>query len=421
VANHRAGYHFKILSNPEFLSAGTAVKDLMYPDRVLIGCSPTPSGHRAAGALAGIYGGWVPQDRIIRMNVWSSELSKLVANSMLAQRISSINSISAIYEKTDAEIDEVATAVGCDPRIGNGFLKAGIGFGGSCFKKDIFSLIYLATSLGLEEVSEYWHQVIKMNDHQRERFCQRVVQCLNNTLTGKKITFLGYAFKANTSDTRGSLTLEIIKTLLNENPAEIAIFDSCCDTTNIREELKAVPLSSLDGPKEEDRCRLRVYSNVYEACTGSSVVLITTEYEYFGNSAVSSPGYEGEKYPDPRPFAGPRVTEMDILALHNFLLQSSSISAHGRGKADPLQRFRDEPSCPDGCTECEPVGPRGHSMSDLSSEFCGSKGSVDWPRIINSMKIPKWLFDGKGIIDPKEMAELNIRVESIGRQSRFWV
>jgi UDPglucose 6-dehydrogenase len=191
LAVHRPGVHFEILSNPEFLAAGTAVNDLLYPDRILIGSAPTPSGKKAAEALVEVYAAWVPRERILTTNVWSSELAKLVANSMLAQRISSINSISAVCEQTGADVDEVAKAIGVDPRIGNKFLVAGIGFGGSCFKKDVLNLVYLADTMGLPEVGEYWRQVVKMNEYARDRFTNRVIKCLNNTLVGKKVTILG--------------------------------------------------------------------------------------------------------------------------------------------------------------------------------------------------------------------------------------
>ncbi|KAI0394157.1 nucleotide sugar dehydrogenase [Xylariaceae sp. FL0594] len=405
LTDYRLGQLFDIVSNPEFLSAGTAVKDLMDPDRVLIGCSPTPAGHRAASTLADLYAGyngsWVSPDRIMRTNVWSSELSKLVTNSMLAQRISSINSISAIYEKTDAEIEEVATAIGCDSRIGDRFLKAGIGFGGSCFKKDILSLIYLAQSLGLEEVAEYWQQVIKMNDYQRARFAGRVVQCLNNTLTGKKITFLGYAFKGDTSDTRGSPTLEVIKTLQDEDPAEIAIFDPYCDNVDIQKELEALCIQGRGCLTEKGTCHLSVYSNVYEACRQSSALLITTEHECFVNSVRPFRANGGEEYSDTRPCLSPWPTRLKVLEAL-------------------VQRACDEPSCADGCAECKHIESRGDTRAELSSGSRGLEDVEDWRRMIDSMAKPRWLFDGRGIIDPKEMAKLNIRVESIGRRSLRW-
>ncbi|KAI1078001.1 nucleotide sugar dehydrogenase [Whalleya microplaca] len=415
MAVQRPGVHFEILSNPEFLAAGTAMKDLMYPDRVLIGSATTPSGRRAAEALVGVYAAWVPRSRIITTNVWSSELSKLVANSMLAQRISSINSISAICEKTGAKIDEVAMSIGCDPRIGDKFLKAGIGFGGSCFKKDILSLVYLAESLGLEEVGEYWQQVIKMNEYQRDRFSMRVIKCLNNTLVSKKVTLLGYAFKANTSDTRESPALGIIKTLLEESPRELAIFDPCCNPEMVRQEIKSL---IKDQPAlKEDGGPIEVYSDAYMACDSSDAILITTECNEFRNTPDSIASRHqaallSAARLDPRPFAQAGPTETDILCLHKYLLRSELASTHP--DEDPLQRYRPEPSCEDDCPDCSLIKTSGYSTAGNSSEF-SQKEKLDWSRISYRMIKPKWLFDGKGIIDVREMSKLGIRVESIGQ------
>jgi UDPglucose 6-dehydrogenase len=204
----------------------------------LIGSSRTEAGLAAAATLEDVYSAWVPRSRIVTVNLWSSELSKLVANSMLAQRISSINTISAICERTGADIDEIAKAIGLDPRLGPKFLKAGLGFGGSCFKKDILLLVYLAETLNLEEVAEYWRQVITINEFQRNRFVKRVVSNLHGTLIGKKISILGYAFKKDTSDTRESPTVEVVKSLLADNPAEIAIFDPRCNPEDVKDEIK---------------------------------------------------------------------------------------------------------------------------------------------------------------------------------------
>ncbi|KAI0438623.1 nucleotide sugar dehydrogenase [Xylaria telfairii] len=410
MAVHRPGVHFQILSNPEFLAAGTAVQNLLYPDRVIIGSSATISGRHAASALADVYAAWVPRSRIITMNVWSSELSKLVANAMLAQRISSINSISAICEETGADIDEVATAIGTDPRIGDKFLKAGIGFGGSCFKKDVLSLAYLADSLALGHVGEYWRQVIRINEYQRDRFSRRVVRCLNHTLTGKKITFLGFAFKANTSDLRESPTLDMIKTLLDEKPGEVAIFDPCCNPAAVRHEIKMAFRNQ--HVEDKDRSSVVVYSNIYEACHESNAVLITTECDEFKNTrpqAIPLLGCKPREDIDPRPFAQREPTEMEILALHEFLLHSSRPLG-----GDPLQRYEEEPSCSENCPECEPVKPGWESAGGYHTE-----GNVDWHKIAYHMKKPKWVFDGKGIIDAGRMAALGIHVESIGRQGIY--
>ena len=194
------------------------------PDRVLIGGKDTDSGQKAVQAIVDIYANWVPRERIITTNLWSSELSKLVANAFLAQRISSINAISALCERTEADVDEVAHAIGLDSRIGPKFLRAGVGFGGSCFQKDILNLVYLCDYYGLHEVAEYWEQVIKMNDHQQNRFVSNMVSSMFNTVAGKRIAIFGVAFKANTSDTRESPALAICRALLEER-AEIVITD----------------------------------------------------------------------------------------------------------------------------------------------------------------------------------------------------
>ncbi|KAI0007659.1 nucleotide sugar dehydrogenase [Xylariaceae sp. FL0662B] len=415
MAVHRPGVRFEILSNPEFLAAGTAMKDLMHPDRVLVGSATTTSGRRAAEALARVYAAWVPRSRIVTTNVWSSELAKLVANSMLAQRISSINSISAICEKTGANVDEVATSIGCDPRIGDKFLKAGIGFGGSCFKKDILSLVYLAESLGLEEVGEYWRQVVKINEYQRDRFSRRVITCLNNTLVSKKVTLLGYAFKANTSDTRESPALEIIKTLLEESPREIAIFDPCCNPVVIRAEIKS--LVKDQHALKEDGGPIEVYASAYAACDGSNAVLITTDCDEFRNAEESITSGHGAALPsaerlDPPPFVQAEPTETDILSLHKYHLRSDPASTHPDG--DPLQRYKPEPSCENDCPDCCLIKTSGYSTAGNSGEF-RQKEKLDWSKISYHMSKPKWLFDGKGIIDTKEMNNVGIRAESVGR------
>ncbi|KAI1824034.1 nucleotide sugar dehydrogenase [Xylaria intraflava] len=415
MAARRPGEHFEILSNPEFLAAGTAVQDLIHPDRILIGSRRTIFGYRAALALAKVYAGWVPRARILTTNVWSSELSKLVANAMLAQRISSINSISAICEKTGADVDEVAVSIGRDPRIGGKFLRAGIGFGGSCFKKDVMSLAYLAESLGLGEVSEYWRQVVKLNEYQRERFTQRVIRCLNNTLVGKKLTVLGYAFKANTSDVRESLSLDIIRAFLVEKPREIAVFDPYCNPSVIKREigtlLRDQPVLSEDGGP------IMVYSDVYEACMDSNAILITTDCDEFKNAKSPVPSFPALESNDcfvPRLPSQHELTEMDSPSLQTFLPFREPFGL-GSGASSPFRRYRDEPSCAEDCPECALVETDGYQIvGDV--EKSGARERVDWQRICYNMKKPKWLFDGKGVIDLKEMGALDIHVESVGRQ-----
>ncbi|PON27568.1 UDPglucose 6-dehydrogenase, partial [Trichoderma gamsii] len=423
LAMHRPGVHFEILSNPEFLAAGTAVNDLLYPDRILIGSAPTPSGKRAAEALLEVYAAWVPRERILTTNVWSSELAKLVANSMLAQRISSINSISAVCEQTGADVDEVARAIGVDPRIGNKFLMAGIGFGGSCFKKDVLNLVYLADTMGLPEVGEYWRQVVKMNEYARDRFTNRVIKCLNNTLVGKKVTILGYAFKKNTSDTREAPALEMIKTLLEERPREIAVFDPCCNPFVVKNEIKA-----LLGP--QTTASVHVYGNAYDACKDSTAVVIATEFDEFRNQPVAKPapapvdqpapkmlGRKPNPKTDPRPFKESTPTENDLLALHKHLVQRD-----GQTSEDPLDRFNVEPDCDDDCPDCiqaRESKENGFATGMGSAEEYKPKERLDWVRIAETMAKPRWVFDGRGVIDSREMVKLGVRVESVGRQHRF--
>lgn len=313
LAHYRPGVHFDVLSNPEFLAAGTAISDLLKADRILIGSRPTASGRRAADTLASVYASWIPRSKIITTNVFSSELAKLVANSMLAQRVSSINSVAAICEATGADIDEISAAIGADPRIGNKFLRAGIGFGGSCFKKDVLSLAYLAETLNLPEVANYWRSVVTMNEYIRNRFAARVIKCLNNTLRGKKLTLLGYAFKKDTNDTRESATLEVIRTLLEEGPREIAVYDPCCIPSTTEEEIERL-LGSGHPVLKKNGGVVEVYSNPYDACNGSDAVLITTEFDEFRYTDPGKPHKPttapspAPPVPDPRPFSHPEPT-----------------------------------------------------------------------------------------------------------------
>ena len=216
--------HFEILSNPEFLAEGTAIEDLSKSDRVLIGGDDTESGQKAVNALVSIYANWIEKEKILTTNVWSSELSKLASNAMLAQRVSSINSLSALCEKTGANIDELSMAIGMDHRIGRHFLKASVGFGGSCFQKDILNLVYLCKFYGLNDVAEYWHQVVKINDYQKDRFAKKIIEYFGGNLTGKKIAILGWSFKANTNDSRESAAIKVSEILFNSGAA-LSIYD----------------------------------------------------------------------------------------------------------------------------------------------------------------------------------------------------
>lgn len=270
LAENSAGVEFQVLSNPEFLAEGTAVEDLLAPDRVLIGGELTDGGQAAIETLASVYGRWVPDDQIIRTNLWSSELSKLVANAFLAQRISSINSISALCEATGANVDEVANAIGMDSRIGPKFLKASVGFGGSCFQKDILNLVYLCDHFGLPEVASYWEGVVKMNDWQKHRFAAKIVGSLFNTVADKKIAVLGFAFKKDTNDTRESAAIAVCRDLLAEQ-ANLTVYDPKVPAEEIRKDVL--------GDEENDR--LSIVESAYAASEGAHAIAILTEWDEF--------------------------------------------------------------------------------------------------------------------------------------------
>jgi UDPglucose 6-dehydrogenase len=271
-ASSHNGAKFQVLSNPEFLAEGTAMEDLEAPDRVLIGGETTEEGLAAVGKLVDLYAHWVPRERILTTNLWSSELSKLTANAFLAQRISSINSISALCEATGADVDEVAHAIGQDSRIGPKFLKSSVGFGGSCFQKDILNLVYLCEHFGLPEVANYWQQVVEMNDYQKRRFTQRMLDAMFNTVSHKRIAILGYAFKKDTNDTRESAAIYVCRDLLEEQ-AHLAIYDLKVPASEIHETL---------GVSEDDD-RVEVCDNAYSAADGAHAVAILTEWDAFKN------------------------------------------------------------------------------------------------------------------------------------------
>ena len=276
LENTGNGVGFQILSNPEFLAEGTAVEDLLKPDRVLIGGDNSEEGQKAINALVDVYANWVPNERILTTNVWSSELSKLTANAFLAQRVSSINAMSVICEKTGADINEVSKAIGMDSRIGSKFLKASVGFGGSCFQKDILNLVYIAKTYGLNEVADYWEQVILINDYQKNRFSDNIVSTLYNTVSGKKIALFGWAFKKDTNDTRESAAIKVADNLLNEQ-AEIDVYDPKVNTERIYADLDYLNTRS----PEHNRKLLKVKATPYEAAKDSHAIAVLTEWDEF--------------------------------------------------------------------------------------------------------------------------------------------
>ncbi len=293
------GKQIEVLSNPEFLAEGTAIRDLEEPDRVLIGSRETRNGKKARRALADVYAEWVDRKRIVETNTWSSELSKLTANAFLAQRISSINSVSALCEKTGANIEEVSRAIGMDERIGHKFLRAGVGFGGSCFQKDILSLVYLCRSYGLHEVADYWESVVGINEYQKRRFVQNIIEHMFHTVTDKRIAVLGFAFKPDTGDTREAPAVYICKRLLEEG-ARLSITDPKA-LENAKKDLEGI-----DGGVTYER-------SVYKAAQGAHALLVLTEWKEYRDldypkifKAMAKPAFvfDGRNLLDPDVLAG---------------------------------------------------------------------------------------------------------------------
>jgi len=272
-----SGVHFEILSNPEFLAEGTAIEDLFKSDRVLIGGDASETGQKAVQALVDIYANWIPKEKILTTNVWSSELSKLASNAMLAQRISSINSLSALCEKTGADIEELSKAIGMDHRIGSKFLKASVGFGGSCFQKDVLNLVYLCRHFGLEEVADYWHQVIKINDYQKKRFAQKIIDHFGGDLTGKKIAILGWAFKANTNDSRESPAIYVSEKLFKAG-AILEIYDPMVSKESIFSDIDFYWEASN---KEDITTQISVLDSISTLDLSIDATAILTQWEAF--------------------------------------------------------------------------------------------------------------------------------------------
>jgi UDPglucose 6-dehydrogenase len=316
-----AGHRFEILSNPEFLAEGTAVADLESPDRVLIGGDTTPSGQRAVESLASVYARWVPRERIVTTNVWSSELSKLVANALLAQRVSSVNALSALCEVTGADVDEVAHAAGRDSRIGPKFLKASVGFGGSCFQKDILNLVYLCEHYGLSEVAEYWRQVITINDWQKTRFVRNMIGAMFNTVSGKRIAILGFAFKKDTNDTRESAAIHVCRSLIEER-AQLAIYDPKVDADSVFADLEYATGISRAELERYVTCE----PDAATAAAGAHAIAVLTEWDEFKTLDFDAI-YRGMKKPA-FAFDGRNILPADALRRLGFEVYSI-----GRGES----------------------------------------------------------------------------------------
>lgn len=352
----RPGIAFEVLSNPEFLSEGTAIQDLLHPDRVLVGSSKAPGGEIAARKLANIYAHWIPRDRILTMDTWSSELSKLAANALLAQRISSINSLSSLCEKLGADITEISNACGLDRRIGRHMLKPSVGFGGSCFKKDLLHLVYVAQSLGLEDVAIYWRSVLTINENQMNRFVQRITHRVSNILQNKIIAILGFAFKAGTDDTRESAAIDVICGLLSKDYS-VRIFDPLVSEQQIRRELLKREL----GVDQHMANRVTVWQSAYEACNTAHAAAVLTEWKCFAYSAATT-----QKN-------GIHENGHDIVANEHV--------AH----KDRHEKLTEK-----------------------------DQGQVQWEKIVTLMQEPKYIFDGRNIVD-QSVERLGFKLDAIGK------
>lgn len=324
LKSNEKGFSFPVLSNPEFLAEGTAIGDLMKPDRVLIGGQQTPEGLKAAETLVSVYAHWVPREQILTTNLWSSELSKLVANAFLAQRVSSINSISALCEATGADVTEISRAVGMDDRIGKRFLMPSVGFGGSCFQKDILNLVYLCETYGLKECAEYWRQVVEMNDFQKRRFAEKIVASMFNTVTGKKIAILGYAFKKDTGDVRETPSMFVVRDLLQEQ-ARVHIYDPQVNRADMWSEMAYTCGVNHENTPNLDESVI-TEEDVYACCDGAHAVCILTEWDEFKTLDYQRI-YDG--------MAKPAFLFDGRLILDHHALRTIGFEVYAIGKPDP--------------------------------------------------------------------------------------
>lgn len=360
--------HFDVLSNPEFLAEGTAIDDLLNPDRVLIGSSRDEKSHAAAAALADVYS-WVPRDRIVKIDVWTSELAKLAANCMLAQRISSVNSLSALCEATGADIEELSFAVGRDARIGSKMLKASVGFGGSCFKKDVLSLVYIAESLHLPEVARYWKGVVDLNEWQKMRFAKHITRTLNNTLTRKRIAVLGWAYKKNTGDTRETAAIAIAGQLLAEG-ALLAVYDPQVNPEQIYRDLELEDASA--------RGRVTVEKSGLDACVGACAVVILTEWREFMTDRL-------DDSEDPTTGGDTGASSDSGIDVHDVAATGDSAQA---------------------------------ALGEISRVEQDDK-RLDWRAIARVVRRPRLVFDGRNVVEPAKLIDLGFRVSSVGKVNLF--
>lgn len=373
----------------------------MHPDRILIGSARSLAGLQAAAVLRNVYAAWVPPARIVTVNTFSSELAKLVANTMLAQRISSINAVSAMCEEIGlgADVDDVSLAIGKDLRLGPKFLQAGVGFGGSCFEKDILNLAYLARELHLDVVADYWLAILKINEDQRQRFARHVVRELNGSLRGKKIAVLGFAFKDGTNDTRNSIAVHIIKDLASEMPQEIAIFDPGCAPADILEEVQQIGLSRAQME------RVKICSSWTECVQDASAACILTQWKQFrGRQLGSSGANAGNISKSSGHGVASRAREASLSEMSIMDLEKLSRQEVPAQSEDSLGRLKPLPPCPAGCSHCE-----------LSRRATQCQETVDWVEAANMMQEPRWVFDGRNVVNHVELQGLGFRVRGIGK------
>ncbi|KAK4123125.1 nucleotide sugar dehydrogenase [Parathielavia appendiculata] len=401
LRHYRPDTNFEVLSNPEFLAEGTAIENLMHPDRILIGSTRSLAGLQAAAVLKDVYAAWVPTARIVTVNTFSSELAKLVANTMLAQRISSINAVSAMCEEVGlgADVDDVSLAIGKDGRLGPKFLQAGVGFGGSCFEKDILNLAYLARELHLDVVADYWLAILKVNEDQRHRFARNVVRELNGSLRGKKIGVLGFAFKDGTNDTRNSIAVHIIKDLASEMPQEIAVFDPGCAPDDILDEIQKIGLSQVQLD------RVKICSSWRDCVQDASALCILTQWKQFRGQQLGNTGGAAGKASNPMGNGlaahaqDACFSEMGIVGLEKLSWQEATTPSE-----DPLKRLKPLPPCPADCSRC-----------GASPNMVQMHEAVDWVEAAGMMQEPRWVFDGRNIVNHIELQSLGFRVKGIGK------
>lgn len=370
----------------------------MRPDRILIGSSTTLSGLQAAVALRSVYAAWVAPARILTVNTFSSELTKLIANAMLAQRISSINAVSALCEELGADVEEVSRALGADARLGPRFLHAGVGFGGSCFEKDILNLAYLARCLHLGEVADYWTSVLDINRYQRERFTKTAIRKLNGTLRGKKVAILGFAFKDGTNDTRNSVAVHIIAELAAELPREIAVFDPGCAPEEVEQEIRRVVKD------EPTMARIKIVSGWKEAVDGASALCILTQWEQFRGPAIIKSKKAAALIPNNDlsnilSTSDGEPSEVDIAKLE-LVVNTAAVT----NDEDPLHRLLPLSACKSGCKDCA-----------RSLKLSEDNDIVDWEVVSTMMEAHSWVFDGRNVVDGGYLKSLGFKVHSIGK------